>query len=55
MTCHPAAGCRRPNSRHAVDRALKPRPVVALDALRGEQTVAELSAKHSIYQTMIAA
>jgi transposase len=28
---------------------------VALDALRGEQTLAELSAKHGIHQTMIAA
>ncbi len=28
---------------------------VALDAIRGEQTLAELSAKHGIHQTMIAA
>ncbi|SDF50026.1 transposase [Thalassobaculum litoreum DSM 18839] len=28
---------------------------VALDAIRGELTVAELSAKHGIHQTMIAA
>ena len=28
---------------------------VALEALRGEQTLAELSAKHGIHQTMIAA
>ena len=28
---------------------------VALEAIRGEQTLAELSIKHSIHQTMIAA
>ena len=28
---------------------------VALDAIRGEQTLAERSAKHGIHQTMIAA
>jgi len=28
---------------------------VALEAIRGEQTLAELSAKHGIHQTMIAA
>ena len=28
---------------------------VALDAIRGEQTLAELSSKHGIHQTMIAA
>ena len=28
---------------------------VALEAIRGEQTLAELSAKHAIHQTMIAA
>jgi transposase len=28
---------------------------VALDAIRGEQTLAELSAKHGIHQTMTAA
>ena len=28
---------------------------VALEALRGEQTLADLSAKHGIHQTMIAA
>ena len=28
---------------------------VALDAIRGEQTLAELSAKHAIHQAMIAA
>ena len=28
---------------------------VALDAIRGEQTLAELSAKHGIHQAMIAA
>ena len=27
---------------------------VALEALRGEQTLAELSSKHGIHQTMIA-
>jgi transposase len=26
---------------------------VALDAIRGEQTIAQLSAKHGIHQTMI--
>ena len=31
------------------------RAKVALEALRGEQTLAELSAKHAIHQTMIVA